>query len=502
MASIIEEIKSNIDIVEYIEKFVPLTLKGQNYVGLCPFHEDNDPSFKVSPDKKIFKCFGCGKGGNIFNFVVLYHKVDFGEAIRILSMEVGIEEESEYTDYYKQMNEWHLCFKNGPTTFALEYCESRNIHVDTLNHFEVGFIPDASVSMEQIVSSEETMMKLGVIYKGKTGGFRYKFPGCLTFPFFDDSGRVVGFSFMRIHRRNDEPKYENSWTTPIFKRRELFFGLKQMRDKIKGTGCVYLTEGYFDVMRMYQTFCDRGIIAICGSSTTDEQIAKIKKYCHRVEIHFDGDEAGRDGAIKSAFRCEEAGLETWVADIDDGEDPDSYYKRDGRVQIYSVPTFFRQYKGENADAADVLMAHASRVKDLNIVEYYIKAIAEMYPNIPKSLISARMSKSAAIPSKYKLKESEFSIQKELIKAMLLGHLSPGMFDETKFSGDYRVKVTILKAHKDTNGFIDLDSSIMTQFSEFLEPLNVAVKELPKLALPYREYQDIEELIRAKKLLHK
>ena len=91
MASTIEEIKSNVDIVDYIGKFVELTAKGQNFVGLCPFHQDNDPSFKVSLSKNIFKCFGCGKGGNIFNFVTLYHKVDFGEAIRILSDELGIE---------------------------------------------------------------------------------------------------------------------------------------------------------------------------------------------------------------------------------------------------------------------------------------------------------------------------------------------------------------------------------------------------------------------------
>jgi DNA primase catalytic core len=503
MASIIEEIKANVDIVDYIEEYVPLTLKGKNYVGLCPFHEDSDPSFKVSPDKGIFKCFGCGKGGNIFNFVTLYHKVDFGEAIRILSMEIGVEEEDTYSDHYKQMAAWHEYFKNNHNEFSRNYLDSdREIPDNIYEEFEVGFTGDASQGEVVGTIDPNIPMSLGVVYVDKQSHYRFKFPGCLTFPFFDDQDRVVGFSFMRIHRRDDEPKYENSWTTPIFKRRELFFGLKQMRDKIKGTGCAYLTEGYFDVMRMYQTFHDRGTIAICGSSMTDEQVSKIKKYCHRVEIHFDGDVAGRDGAIKSAFKCEEAGLETWIADIADGEDPDSYYEKDGRVQVYSVPTFFKQYKGENADGADELISHASKIKDLDIVEYYIKAVNEMYPNIPKSLITARMSQTYVISTKYKLKDSEFSIQKELIKAMLLGHLSPVMFDETKFTGEYKVKVTLLKGHKDTHGFINLDSSIMTQFSEFLEPLNVAVEELPKLALPYREYQDIGELIRAKKELHK
>lgn len=500
MASIIEEIKSNVDIVDYIGKFVELTAKGKNFVGLCPFHQDNDPSFKVSPDKNIFKCFGCGKGGNIFNFVVLYHKVDFGESIRILSDELGIEEESEYDDYYGQMRIWQKCFIRSHRDFSQDYLNNRNITIETAGYFDIGFIPDALSHWETV--SEEVYLNLGVVYKKSTGLPRFRFPGCLTFPFFDDMERVVGFSFMRIHRRDDEPKYENSWTTPIFKRRELFFGLKQMRDRIKGTGCAYLTEGYFDVMRMYQTFCDRGIVGVCGNTMTDEQVTKIKRYCHRVEIHFDGDEAGREGAIKSAFKCEEQGIEVHIADYPDDSDPDAFFSADVRntAKMSTVPEFFDKYN-ESADSVDILLAHASKIKNLDVVENYIKVIKEGYPNIPISLITARMSQSAAAPQKYKMKPSEFSIQKELVKAMLQGLLSPGMFDENKFNHEYRSLIIILKANKDEFEFINLDTSIMAQFTEFLEPLNVDVEELPKLALPYREFEDINELIKAKKELH-
>ena len=198
MASIIEQIKSNIDIVEYIEQYIDLTVKGQNHVGLCPFHSDNDPSFKVSPAKNIFKCFGCGKGGNIFNFVTLYHKVDFGEAIRILSVYLGVEEPDDYKDYYKQMATWHEHFVNSHTEFSDEYLIDRGIDLSIIRNFEVGFIPDAGVTMDFIATSEEIMMKLGIIYKSKTSGFRFRFPGCLTFPFFDDRDRVVGFSFITM----------------------------------------------------------------------------------------------------------------------------------------------------------------------------------------------------------------------------------------------------------------------------------------------------------------
>ena len=504
MVSIIEEIKSSVDIVEYIGQYVDLTVKGSNHVGLCPFHQDSDPSFKVSPSKEIFKCFGCGKGGNIFNFVTLYHKVDFGEAIRILSDYIGFSGPSEYVNHYEQMKIWHKYFRSGHTEFALDYLSGREIIYETSEYYEIGFIPDALANWE--IVDEGTYLNLGVVYKKSQGLPRFRFPGCLTFPFFDEMDRVCGFSFMRIDRRPDEPKYENSWTTPIFKRKELLFGLKQNRGIIKRTSCAYLVEGYFDVMRMHQDQHDKGVVAICGSTMTDEQVSTIKRYCHRVDINFDGDEAGREGAIKSGFKCEEAGLETYIVDYPDGSDPDNWYKSrkhgDPWVHSSNVPEFFFKYDQSGDTKVDRLMSHASKIKDLDILEDYIKVIKNEYPNIPTSLISSRMSRTTVISEKYKAKPSEFSIQRELIKAVLQGLLSPGMFDENRFNNECRPKIAVLKANKDEFGFINLDTSIMAQFTEFLEPLNVAVDELPKLALPYREFNDVDELIKAKKELHK
>ena len=502
MASIIEQIKSDIDIVEYIEQYVDLTVKGQNHVGLCPFHSDNDPSFKVSPAKNIFKCFGCGKGGNIFNFVTLYHKVDFGEAIRILSGYLGVEEPDDYKDYYNQMATWHKHFTLGHNTFSQQYFVDRNIEYMTYSNFRVGFIPNAGVTMDLIVTSEEIMMKLGVIYKPKTGGFRFKFPGCLTFPFFDDRDRVVGFSFMRIDRRPDEPKYENSWTTPIFKRRELLFGLKQSRDKIKEERKVLIVEGYFDLMKVYQVRTP-AVVAVCGSIMTDEQVSIIKRLNQTTKIIFDGDDAGTEGAIKSAFKCEEAGVTTYIGDLPGGSDPDSFYKGDSDISpSLSVPEFFMKYNKHGDAGVDILMSHASKIKGLDVLEDYMKVIKKEYPNIPTSLIASRMSRNiTATSEKYKSKPSEFSIQRELIKAMLQGVISPTSLDSDKFNNDYRGKVEMLVLHYKEYGHINLDGSIMSQFTEFLEPLNVTVEELPKLALPYRKFKGVDEIIKAKKELH-
>lgn len=509
MASIIEEIKSNVDIVEYIEQYVDLTAKGSNHVGLCPFHDDSDPSFKVSPSKGIFKCFGCGKGGNIFNFVTLYHKVDFGEAIRILSDYLGLKEPDGHKEYYEQMKEWHEYFKMSHSDFSCQYLDSREIDDTTYGHFEIGFIPDASAIDWNLTMNRDDsdIVKLGVVYLGRNRRLRFRFPGCLTFPFFDDQDRVVGFSFMRIDRRPDEPKYENSWTTPIFKRRELLFGLKQTRSQIRHRGVAHLVEGYFDVMRMYQVTSDKEVTGVCGSTMTNEQVSLINKHAHSVRINFDGDEAGREGAIKSAFKCEEKGLEVFIGDFPDGSDPDAFFAADVRnvLRTIDVPRFFFKYN-TTADAVDVLLAHASKVKNLDTVEYYIRAIKEEYPSIPTSLITARMSRATVISEKYKAKPSEFSIQRELIKAVLQGHISPKDLDENKFNNDYRSKIALLTLTyvnlvDEGDDYIDLDGSIMAQFTEFLEPLNVAVEELPKLALPYRKFDNIDELIKAKKVLH-
>jgi DNA primase catalytic core len=496
--SLINEIKDNIDIVDYVGQYVDLTNKGSNFVGLCPFHEDNDPSFKVSPSKNIFKCFGCGKGGNIFNFVTLYHKVDFGEAIRKLSEYLGFEADvDEYKDYYKCIYDFHQIFQAGWNEFAWDYVvNKRGIGSGIAEKFEIGFIPERSIM--DMAYDDDLISKLGIVYK-KKDEFYFKFPGCLTFPFFDSQDRPVGFSFMRIHRRDDEPKYENSWTTPVFKKRELFFGLKQAKEAIAKRGLVTLVEGYFDVLRLAEMGVDN-VLAICTTKLSIEQAKIIKRLTDKVIIAFDGDEAGRIGSIESAFMLEKLGLNVSISNTPTGKDPDSYFRENPEkdITLHSVYGFFNgHYRGD--DKLDVLLAHVAEIKDLNKVDRYFSDIKEHYSHLPTSLLVSRLAGKAE-SSNYKMKPSEFSIQKEILKAILQGHLNPKDFDYNKFSVEYEQVLRVLVTEYNKDGFIELDSWIMAQYSHLLEPLKISIDELETLTLPYKKFDSIEEQIKVKKRL--
>ena len=486
----IKFIKDEINIAEYIGQYIELTGSEPNFKSICPFHNDTNPSLSISTDKRIFKCFSCGAGGDIFNFTMLYHKKSFREAIKILSEYLGIEDKQDPTDSYllELTQECHNYFISHHTNDSLQFIEkTRQISFPVAGAFKVGFIPHVDIpdNIKKIVDKDKDVAwSTGMFNKFLN---KFRFPGCLTFPFFD-KGKPVGFSFMRINRTQDEAKYENSRTSRIFKRNELLFDSgKPLMDKDK----VYLVEGYFDAMRLYQ----RGVFnvsAICGSYLHPLQLKKLSGY-KEILLMFDGDKAGRETTIRTGTMVEQSGFEVYVHVLPYGYDPDTYYSIN-RLDTDPVPFIhylFDEYKGDNL--VDYVLSHVSKLKNLGLINTYIGRIHTLYPHIPTSLLASSYNEGY---EDSKSNGSGFSIQAEIIKGAIQGLIDIESLMLDRFSSKYKNVLEDLMLISVSNDSIIIDDSNIDKFKDYLGPLLISIEELNKIVLSYSN--DIEKLIQAKR----
>ena len=489
----IEHLRENVNIIEYISQYVELVEKGSNHVGLCPFHHDNNPSFKVSKTKNIFKCFSCGKSGNIFNFVMLYHKVSFHESLNILSSYLNvdfIEPHQELYDFVKVAN--HYFIEGQSNQRYIDYLNKRKISIDVAKNFQVGFIDSNYVPQE--FSKYEHLINLGIIAKFGDK-LKLSHPGCLTFPFLNSHGKVTGFSFMPIDRSSDQAKYVNSWGSDIFHKRELFFGNK---GRIEGTQCI-LVEGYFDVLRLGPT--TENPLAVCTTTVTPEQIKKLDKIRYTL-LAFDGDEAGRQGAIKSSILLEEAGHDVLIADFPDGEDPDSFFLlADGDSPLLNIYDFCKKYY-VGSNFVDYIASHVGKLKNPSKVDDYFRKLHFEFPNIPTSLLNSIILNSSNKSNVYS--KPTFSLQEEVLKYTFIGEIDPSLLDIDKFDKDLKLIVESFKVIYNQYEYIDAEGfKSINKLPAFLfnEPILLPKADLNHIIYNYINNIDIESLIKKKLQLH-
>ncbi|MEJ2544721.1 MAG: DNA primase [Calditrichaceae bacterium] len=336
----IDEIRSSINIVNYINQFINLKKAGQNYKGLCPFHTEKTPSFVVSPEKQIFHCFGCGKGGNLFTFMMDYEKLSFMDAVTKAAEYAGItipryEEDKAKTDYFQNL--YHInetactyfeknLFKSQFKTW-LKYFLDRKISETTIKKFRLGYAADTYESLlNQLKKSGidlDEAVKLGLIQKKERGtGHLDKFRHRIIFPFYNISGKIIGFGGRKL-REEQQPKYLNSPESPIYKKGEILYGLNFAISAIREEGFVFLVEGYFDLLRLYESSY-KNVVASSGTALTENQAKLIRRYTKDVYIVYDGDSAGIKAAIRNAYIIEKQGLNASIVAIPDGDDPDSF----------------------------------------------------------------------------------------------------------------------------------------------------------------------------------
>ncbi len=345
--STIDRIMDVAEITEVIQDFVTLKKRGVNFLGLCPFHNEKTPSFTVSPAKGIYKCFGCGRGGNAVNFVMEHEHLSYPESLKYIARKYHIEVvEKELTAEEKQFqNEresqlvvlsfakkfFHetLFQSDEGISIGLSYFKERSFRQEVLKKFEVGYSPEKRDALTR--KAIEAGYKLDFLTK--TGltiekeNYRFdRFAGRIIFPIHSLSGQVVGFGGRILKTEAKAAKYLNSPESDIYHKSRVLFGLYQGKKEIVAQDRCFLVEGYTDVLALHQAGIDN-VVASSGTALTADQVRLIKRFTPNITILFDGDEAGLKASLRGIDLILEEGLNVKVVILPEGEDPDSYSKK-------------------------------------------------------------------------------------------------------------------------------------------------------------------------------
>ena len=338
-------IKSKLDIVEFIRGYVALTPAGKNFKGLCPFHKEKSPSFMVSPDRQSWHCFGCGIGGSVFDFVMRYENVEFGEALRMLAEKAGVELKRENPAEYKysgllyDLNETAKNFFKralAAAPIAKDYLAKRGLKPETIEEFEIGWAPNEPEGLSMYFLNSGTapqdLLQAGLAIKTERGLMLDRFRGRIMFPIHNHVGKVVGFTG-RILPQFDKPgpataanpdgfvpaKYVNSPETPIFQKSKLIYGFWKSKEAVRESKSAFLVEGQMDFLMSYQSGV-KNVIASSGTALTTDHLRVVHRLAEELVVSFDNDPAGSDAAERAIDLAEANDFSVKVATFKDFKD--------------------------------------------------------------------------------------------------------------------------------------------------------------------------------------
>ncbi|AKG73984.1 DNA primase [Salinicoccus halodurans] len=339
----VEAVKNGTDITELVSSYIKLEKRGRNYVGLCPFHDEKTPSFTVSPDKQICHCFGCKKGGNVFQFYMEVENKTFTESVRLLGKPLGIEIEAdeagapdsdmqlirmhEYlTDLYH-----HILMHTNEGQQALDYLTDRGFSADIIRKEKIGIAPDMRDFTKNALSEKGYSMELayqaGLISRNEENFSYYdRFSGRIMIPIRNHQGYIVGYTARSLDGR--EPKYLNTPETPIFQKRQLLYNLSDARKDIRKKDEVILMEGHLDVVKVKMTDV-QNIVGLMGTALSGENIHTLNRLASNITFMFDGDEAGQSAQMTLGEQLLKSGANVYVISIPKGLDPDEYIETRG-----------------------------------------------------------------------------------------------------------------------------------------------------------------------------
>lgn len=340
----IEEVKNASDIVEIISGYLALRPSGSSFKGLCPFHQEKTPSFMVTRNKQLFKCFGCGQGGNVFTFIQKMENLSFVESVKMLAKRAGIEiEDTRYggsVDYSEKehlvaanneaINYFHEMFLKSETARA--YAVKRGLSDTALSDFKIGFAPGEGGLAGYLKSkgvSDDAAVKSWLVNKGNSGGTYDIFRDRLMFPIFNIYGDVIAFGG-RAMDDNAVAKYINSKETSIYIKGRNLYNLNNARKFTGGTAVI--VEGYMDCVTVYSAGI-KNVVATLGTSMTLDQAKLLKRYAQKAVIMYDMDDAGRQGAMRAGDHLFSEGMDTYVVSFEEVKDPDDYIKKFGAAKL-------------------------------------------------------------------------------------------------------------------------------------------------------------------------
>lgn len=408
----VSEVKNKIDIVELIGNYVQLKKTGKNYKGLCPFHSEKTPSFIVSQDIQRFRCFGCGRTGDIFNFIQEYEGLEFPEALKMLADKAGVrieydKNQSKEKSESQQIIELNalsaqffnrILMKHKFGKLARDYLEKRGLTDETANLFMLGYAPKSWDSLIRFIKSrkpeitDKILVNAGLArYSNKNTAYDM-FRGRIMFPFIDPLDRVIGFS-ARAMNNEDLPKYINTAETLVFHKERFLFGLNLSKSEIRKKDEAIIVEGMMDMISLY-THGYKNVVSSNGTALTLGQLNVLKRYTANIVLIFDNDEAGTEAMIRGIKVIQSSGLNIRIGFLpDDSKDPDELMQKNSsqfkQIVLKAVPIWdfyflyaSKKYNLENVferkSASDFLLSNIKQIDDEVIRSEYVKKFADLF----------------------------------------------------------------------------------------------------------------------------
>jgi len=460
----IEDLKNRADLVRIIEPFAALKKKGSNWMGCCPFHSEKTPSFSVSPSKGFYKCFGCGKGGSVYNFLMEMEGLSFPEAVKAVAERTGIplpepvddvnyqknkkkkEAKKKIADQVIDLNRIALEFweaelqkKYAKAKAAREYLETRGISEETQKAFHIGFSPDSWDSLLNLLkdkgAKDEIVEQSGLVsVKEEKDRVFDRFRGRIMFPILDLNGNPVAFGARAMG--SDEPKYLNSPETPAYTKGRHLYGLFQGKNEIRLKKFVILVEGYLDLIALYQHGITN-VVASLGTAFTSEQSKLLSRFAKKVVINYDGDTAGIEAARKAIEVLLPNNFDIKVFTLPDRADPDDYVRQYGSDE-------YNTQRGKARSYLQFVLDHALRQRNILNPRHQADALSEVLPVISaiRNPIEKRSSFDQSVSSLMIAKPQ----QTELWRSVKAGSLPIENILNKQIKRATQAKITVAEQH--------------------------------------------------------
>lgn len=400
---LVNEIRQKVDIVDLISEYIPLIQKGKNYFGVCPFHNDTNPSMSVSREKQIYKCFSCGASGNAFNFIMDYDHIEFKEAIKVLGEKAGVEVQGitvapkttkfdRFYDAYDLANKYYqnnINSKEGQK--AKQYLEQRHIDEELIKEFGIGLALDKKDTLMSILSSKDYSVKeleqIGLISNNHD-----TYINRIMFPLHDISGHVVGFSG-RIYDDSNLNKYLNTKETIIFKKGECLYNYHIARDHARKQKFVIIVEGFLDAIRLSQIGY-KNVIALMGTAMTTEQMNLVKKLSNNIFLSLDGDNPGQNATLSIGEELTKLGMNVKVIAMPSDKkehDPDEFIIKYGKEKYISLIESAINYSDFKINFLKKGVNFNSDLELSNYVNSVIKEVSIIKDEIRREIILKKLA---------------------------------------------------------------------------------------------------------------
>lgn len=427
----LDEIRQKINIVDLVGERVALKKAGRNFKALCPFHSETQPSFIVSPERQIFKCFGCGEGGDIFQFLMKTEGMDFGEALRSLAKRAGVKlkpfrssEGDQRRQLFYEINHLaaefyhYLLLNHRVGKKALDYILGRGITKDSIKFFKLGFSPEMWDGLQRFLVRKKAyqpadLEEAGLIIKGSRQGFYDRFRNRLIFPLRDHRGNICGFAGRVLAKDAQTAKYINSPETLVYHKSRLLYGLWLTRSEIKKADSVVLVEGELDAISSYQAGV-KNVAAIKGSALTEDQLNLLNRFSQNLILAPDSDFAGDAAARRGIELADSLGFSIKVVEVKGGKDPDEVAQKDPglwrKLVTEAVPIYdyfldsaFNRFNARQAEGkrkiGQELVPILTKISDKIVQAHYLSRLAARLGVAERAIIDEIEKFSAPIDLK-------------------------------------------------------------------------------------------------------